>query len=68
MVFHARAGFVEFAGATDRELKAVRNKGISVKELYKKPGSDIISYHRDSVILILLIAICEIIIAEVKYR
>lgn len=42
--------FVEFVGVTDNELKAIQNKQISVKELYKKIGSDITNYNRDSVI------------------
>jgi hypothetical protein len=47
---NGKVSFVEFVGATDRELQAVRNKEISVKELYEKIGSDITNYHRDSVI------------------
>lgn len=42
--------FVEFVGATDNELKAVRSKEISVRELYEKIGSDITDYNRNSVI------------------
>ncbi len=42
--------FVEFVGATDSELKAIKDKKISVKELYEKIGSDITNYNRDSVI------------------
>ena len=42
--------FVEFVGATDNELKAIKNKEISVKELYKKIGSDVTNYNRKSVI------------------
>lgn len=42
--------FVAFVGVTDRELIAIRNKEISVQELYEKLGSDITNYHRASVI------------------
>ncbi len=42
--------FVEFIGVTDRELKAVRNQEIRVKELYEKLGSDVTDYHRESVL------------------
>lgn len=42
--------FVEFIGVTDNELKAIQNKQISVKKLYKKIGSNITNYNRDSVI------------------
>jgi hypothetical protein len=43
--------FVEFiGGVTDRELRAIQNKQIRVKELYEKLGSDVTSYNRKSVI------------------
>lgn len=42
--------FVEFIGVTDNELKAIKNKQISVKELYEKLNSDITNYNRTSVI------------------
>ena len=42
--------FVEFIGVTDNELKAIRNKEISVKELYEKLGTDVTDYNRQSVI------------------
>lgn len=42
--------FVEFIGVTDKELKAIMNKEIRVKELYEKLGTDITDYNRDSVI------------------
>lgn len=42
--------FVEFIGVTDNELKAIKNKQISVKELYKKLTTDITNYNRASVI------------------
>lgn len=35
---------------TDRELRAIQNKQIRVKELYEKLGSDVTSYNRKSVI------------------
>lgn len=47
---NGRVSFVEFVGVTDRELQAVRNKEISVKELYEKTGSDVTAYHRDPVL------------------
>lgn len=37
-------------GVTDRELRAIQNKQIRVKELYEKLGSDVTSYNRKSVI------------------
>ncbi len=42
--------FVEFVGATDKELKAIQNKQIRVKELYEKIGTDVTNYNRDSVL------------------
>ena len=42
--------FVEFIGATDRELRAIQSKEISVKELVEKIGSDVTNYNRKSVI------------------
>jgi len=42
--------FIEFIGVTDSELKALQNKKIKVKELYKRIGSDITNYNRKSVI------------------
>lgn len=47
---NGRVDFIEFIGATDAELMALKNKEITVKELYEKIGSDVTSYHRDSVI------------------
>ncbi|MBR3674484.1 MAG: suppressor of fused domain protein [Clostridia bacterium] len=47
---NGRVDFVEFIGATDAELKALKNKELTVKELYEKIGSDITSYNRKSVI------------------
>lgn len=42
--------FVEFVGATDRELKAIYNKRLGVKELYESLGTDVTDYHRKSII------------------
>ena len=42
--------FVEFIGVTDKELKAIMNKEISVKELYEKLGTDITNYNRNDVL------------------
>lgn len=42
--------FVEFVGATDAELKSVKNGEIRVKELYEKIGSDVTDYNRRSVL------------------
>lgn len=42
--------FVEFIGVTDSELKAIRNKEISEKELFEKLGSDITDYNRKAVV------------------
>lgn len=42
--------FVEFIGATDSELIALKNKELDVKSLYEKIGSDITNYSRKSVI------------------
>ena len=42
--------FVEFIGVTNEELLTVKEKGLSVKELYQQLGTDITSYHRDSII------------------
>lgn len=47
---NGKVDFVEFIGVTDSELTALRNKEITVKELYEKLGSDITNYHRKAVI------------------
>ena len=47
---NGRVDFIEFIGATNAELKALKNKEITVKELYEKIGSDITNYNRQSVI------------------
>lgn len=41
--------FIEFIGATNEELLAVKEKEMDVKTLYDEIGSDITSYHRKSV-------------------
>lgn len=47
---NGKLNFVEFIGATDNELQALKNKQITVKELYEKIGSDVTNYNRASVI------------------
>ena len=47
---NGKVNFVEFIGVTDNELKAIQKKQITVNELYKKIGSDVTSYNRNSVI------------------
>ena len=42
--------FVELIGVTDKEINAILNKEIIVKELYEKLGTDITDYRRESVI------------------
>ena len=42
--------FVEFVGATDAELLALKDKKITVKELYEKLGTDVTDYKRTSLI------------------
>ena len=52
-IIHTKNGkveFVEFIGVTDSELVAIMNKQLTVKELYKKLGSDITDYNRLSVV------------------
>ena len=46
---NGKVDFVELIGATDRELLAIRNKEVDVKGLYEELGSDVTSYHRQSV-------------------
>lgn len=41
--------FVEFIGATNDELIALKNKELTVEELYNKLGSDVTDYNRKSV-------------------
>ena len=47
---NGKVNFVEFIGVTDNELKAIQKKRITVNELYKKIGSYLTSYNRNSVI------------------
>lgn len=47
---NGKVEFVEFIGVTDRELLAIRNKELTVKDLYEKLGSDVTNYNRNSVI------------------
>lgn len=47
---NGKVDFVEFIGATNAELVAIQNKEITVRELCEKLGTDITSYHRESVV------------------
>ncbi|WP_455529177.1 suppressor of fused domain protein [Ruminococcus sp.] len=47
---NGRVDFVEFIGCTDDELLALKNKELTVPELYAKLGSDITDYGRSSVL------------------
>lgn len=47
---NGRVDFVEFIGATNDELVALKNKELTVKDLYSKLGSDVTDYNRKSVI------------------
>lgn len=47
---NGKVHFVEFVGVTDSELQAIKNKQITVKELYEKLNSDVTDYYRDSII------------------
>ena len=47
---NGKVDFVEFIGCTDAELLALRNKELTVAELYGKLGSDITDYNRASVV------------------
>ena len=47
---NGKVTFVEFIGATDSELIALKNKELDVKSFYEKIGSDITNYSRKSVI------------------
>lgn len=42
--------FVEFIGVTNTELLALKNKELTVEELYSKLKSDVTDYNRESVI------------------
>lgn len=45
---NGKVEFVEFVGATDAELLKLQSKEITVEELYKRLGSDVTDYNRDS--------------------
>ena len=47
---NGRVDFVEFIGATNNELLALKNKELDVKTLYSKIGSDVTDYNRKSII------------------
>ena len=47
---YGRVDFLALIGITAEELQAIRNKEITVKELYEKLGTDVTSYNRKSVI------------------
>ena len=47
---NGKVDFVEFIGCTNDELLAVKNKELTVPELYAKLGSDITDYGRSSVL------------------
>lgn len=47
---NGRVDFVEFIGATNNELLALKNKELDVKTLYSKIGSDVTNYNRKSVV------------------
>ncbi len=47
---NGRVDFVEFIGAADDELIKLKNKELTVKELYEKLGTDITDYSRKSII------------------
>lgn len=42
--------FVEFIGVTNEELLAVKDKKMTVQELYKLLGTDVTSYNRKPVL------------------
>ncbi|MBQ4522015.1 MAG: suppressor of fused domain protein [Lachnospiraceae bacterium] len=47
---NGKVTFVEFIGATDAELTKIKNKEMTVRQLYDKLGSDLTDYKRDSVV------------------
>lgn len=47
---NGKVEFVEFIGCTDDELVAVRDKKVTVKELYERLKSDVTDYNRKSVL------------------
>lgn len=46
---NGRVDFVEFIGATDNELIKLKNKEMTVQDLYQMLGSDITDYNRKSI-------------------
>lgn len=46
---NGRVDFVEFIGATDNELIKLKNKEMTVQDLYRMLGSDITDYNRKSI-------------------
>ena len=47
---NGKVEFVEFIGATNEELLGLQKQKMNVKELYKKLGSDVTNYYRQSVV------------------
>lgn len=47
---YGRIDFVCFVGVTKNEITAKQNKEVTVDELYKKIGTDVTDYNRESVI------------------
>lgn len=47
---NGKLDFVEFIGTTDAELRALKDKQLTVQDLYSKLGTDVTSYNRQSVI------------------
>ena len=47
---NGRVDFVEFIGATNNELLALKNNELDVKTLYSKIGSDVTDYNRKSIL------------------
>lgn len=47
---NGKVEFIQFIGVTSREIEAVKNKIISVKDLFEKIGNGITDYSRQSVI------------------
>lgn len=47
---NGKVEFVEFIGVCDKELKAIMDEKITVKELYEKIGSDVTDYSRKSAV------------------
>lgn len=46
---NGKVDFIEFIGVTDNELVSLKNKELTVQELYRMLGSDITDYKRKSV-------------------